>query len=76
MTLEPDDAVITPSGRHAQVVRRLADGRLECRYLKRARGEGHGENTVALKDDYLRRIEPGRIAPPPVRVNGTREPHE
>lgn len=70
MTLELDDPVVTPSGRHAQIKRRMPDGRLELRYIVREPGVYGDSNSVVLHEKYLRRIVPGRALPAPVRVNG------
>lgn len=70
MALAPDDPVVTPSGRRAVVKRRMPDGRLECRYLERARGELRDDGLVVLDEKYLRLILAGKEMPAPMRVGG------
>lgn len=65
--LEANDAVVLPSGQRGTVVRRLADGRVEVRYLER---RARAEQTVVLPCHLVRRIERG-LVPPPVRINGS-----
>lgn len=70
--LQPDDAVVTPSGKHAQVVVREDDGYCTIRYLDpNMRGPGA---VITVHELLLRLIKPGREAPPPVRIglNGRR----
>lgn len=65
--LEQCDPVVLPSGRRAVLVRRLEAGRWECQCCDE-RGRPIPDDFVVLPEKLLRRIEPGRTIPGPMRV--------
>lgn len=65
--LEECDPVVLPSGRRAVLVAKLPDGRWECQCCD-DRGRPVPDDLVTLPERMLRRIEPGRPVPPPMRI--------
>ena len=65
-----DDLVVTPSGRKALVRSVLPDGRVDCTYTDAGHDDlplSHHTDSVALRPEFLRKVQRGRPMPAPVR---------